>query len=173
METVNPNKTQFTWHSNTKPVIFSILDYILISNNLVNFTSSTKIKAGYKSDHSIVNAEFDFIKINKGPGYFKLNNSLILDKDYQTMIKQNIAETAEINIEANPNTLWELIKGTIRNVTIKYASAKKKRENENEIYLKHEIQITEAKLHKLKETEEIEVTQKKTKRYKARTRKNY
>ena len=43
------------------------------------------------------------------------------------MIKNSISETAEINIDANPNTLWELIKGTIRNVTIKFATAKKKK----------------------------------------------
>ena len=124
---IHPNKMQFTWHSNTKPVIFSRLDYFLISNNLVNYIKSTKINAGYKSDHSIVNVKFDFVKVKKGPGYFKLNNSLILDIDYQTMIKNSISETAEINIDANPNTLWELIKGTIRNVTIKFATAKKKK----------------------------------------------
>ena len=75
------------------------------------------------------------------------------------MIKQNITETAEINIDANPNTLWELFKGAIRNETIKFVTAKKKKKNENETNLKHEIETIEAKLHKLKGIKEIEDTQ--------------
>ena len=37
----------------------------------------------------------------------------------------------EITQDSNPNTLWELIKGTIRNESIKYAS-RRKREKERE-----------------------------------------
>ena len=110
----HPNKKQFTWHSNTKPHIFSRLDYFLISDNLSNYTISSKIKAGYKTDHSLVEINLDFIQQPKGRGYFKMNNSLLLDVNYQTCIKQGITEIAEINQGANPNTLWELIKGTIR-----------------------------------------------------------
>ena len=59
-------------------------------------------------------------------GYFKLNNSLLLDDKYQTCIKRVINDIVQINQGANPNTLWEIIKGSIRNETIKYASMKKK-----------------------------------------------
>ena len=106
---LNPDKLKYTWHWNTKPIIFYRLDYLLISENLVNAIKSAKIKAGYKSDHSIIDISFDFIKVQKGPGYFKLSNSLLLDKDYQNSIKNNISETVEINKSANPNTLWEII----------------------------------------------------------------
>ena len=83
-------------------------------------------KTSYKSDHSIVTLSIDSNVYNRGPGYFKLNNSLLLDSDYQQRIKENINDIAEINKNANPNTLWEIIKGTVRNETIKYATAKKK-----------------------------------------------
>ena len=68
--------------------MFSRLYFFLISNNLVNCVKCVEIKAGYKSDHLTADIKFDFSKINKGPGYFKLNNSLLLDKDYQNLIKQ-------------------------------------------------------------------------------------
>ena len=58
----HPDKLQFTWHSNTKPSIYSRLDYFLISDNLLNYISKFKIKPGYKSDHSIVELNFDFIQ---------------------------------------------------------------------------------------------------------------
>ena len=41
---------------------------------------------------------------NRGPGYFKLNNSLLLDSEYQQRIKENINDIAEINKNAKPNT---------------------------------------------------------------------
>ena len=142
----HPNKSQYTWHSNTKPIIFSRLDYFLISDNLSNYTLSCNIKSSYKSDHSLVEISLDFIQQERGRGYFKLNNSLLLENDYQIAIRKGILDTVEINKEANPNTLWEIIKGSIRNETIKFSTIKKKKQNiEEQKYLtdinKIEIQI--------------------------------
>ena len=125
----HPNKSQFTWHSNTKPPIFSRLDYFLISDNLSNCALLCQIKSGYKSDHSLVELNLDFIQQQRGKGYFKLNNSLLLKTEYQNTIRKGISDIVEINQGANPNTLWEIIKGTVRNETIKYASIKKKQQN--------------------------------------------
>ena len=82
----------------------------------------------------------------RGPGYFKLNNSVILEQAYQNKIKQSIHEIAEINKNANPNTLWQIIKGTIRNETIKYTSFKKKNTIKKEIDLKTELDVLEKEL---------------------------
>lgn len=143
---INPSKLQYTWHSNTKPCIFSRLDYFLISENLINLIHKCKIKPGYKTDHSVVEISIDFMKVKRGPGYFKMNNSLLYEEDYQKLIKESINDIAEINKDSNPNTLWELIKGTIRNQTIKYASHKKKLEQKNEEKLIKEIEILETKM---------------------------
>ena len=142
----HPNNSQYTWRSNTKPIIFSRLDYFLISDNLSNYTLSCNIKSSYKSDHSLVEISLDFIQQERGRGYFKLNNSLLLENDYQIAIRKGILDTVEINKEANPNTLWEIIKGSIRNETIKFSTVKKKKQNiEEQKYLtdinKIEIQI--------------------------------
>ena len=107
---LNPNKQKFTWHSNTKPPIFCRLDYFIISDDLLNKCVKCNIKPGYKSDHSIVILSIEFIQQPKGPGYFKLNNTLLLENDYKEIIKTHILEIVEINKDANPNTLWELLK---------------------------------------------------------------
>ena len=135
----HPNKLQFTWHSNTRPIIFSRLGYFLISETLVNFINNSVIKPGYNTDHSLISLNIDFIKLEKGPGVFKLNNSILLESEYQNKIKACIIETSNINKESNPNTLWELIKGAIRNETIKYTTTKKKLTLETENKLKQEI----------------------------------
>ena len=72
-------------------------------------------------------------------GYFKVNNSLVIQPEYQDKIRNAIKETVDINKNANPDTLWEIIKGGIRNETIKYASFKKKEQNKKEIQLNEEI----------------------------------
>ena len=56
----------------------------------------------------------------------KINNSLLLQSEYQKQIKNTISETATNNVDANLNVLWEVIKGSIRNTTIQYASKMKK-----------------------------------------------
>ena len=73
-------------------------------------------------------------------GIFELNNSFILDNEYQEGIRKIITETTTFNENANPNTLWELIKGSIRNETIKYGTKKKKENNNQEIKLKQDIE---------------------------------
>ena len=125
---LNPNVRHYTWHSNTKPTIFCRLDYFLISSNLVNVITNCKITTGYRSDHSLVYFNLNTDSQTRGPGYFKLNNSVILEQEYQNKIKQSIEEIATINRDTNPNTLWQIIKGTIINESIKYTATK------NQIY---------------------------------------
>ena len=45
---------------------------------------------------------------------YKRNNSLVLDKIYINNINLCINETINNNV-CNPNTMWEIIKGNIRN----------------------------------------------------------
>ena len=118
-------RKQFTWHSNTKPVLHSKLDYFLISNKIRNVMKSCNIKNGFKTDHVIVLLNIESPAVPMGPGYFKINNSILIDNDYQTKIKQTISNTVNENKECNPNTLWEVIKGNMRNETIKYSTLKK------------------------------------------------
>ena len=98
----------------------------------------------------------DFIKLDRGPGVFKLNNSILLDSEYQDKIKTAIDETTTTNKDANPNTIWELIKGTIRNETIKFTSKKAKLDKETEIKLISEIKEIEKDIASNKDKDEIE-----------------
>ena len=104
-----------------------------------NSIVSSRHNIGYKSDHSIVSLNIDQINLTRGPGYFKLYKSLNLNEDYQEIIRNSISEMAEIIKEGNPNTKWELIKGTVRNETIKYATYKNKETIKQEKTLTNEI----------------------------------
>ena len=100
---------------------------------MLNRSGSLAISS-YRSDHSPVILNVNFTSIDRSPGYFKLNNSFILDNAYQEGIRKSITETTTFNENANPITLCELlIKGSIRNETIKYGTKKKKENNNEEI----------------------------------------
>ena len=102
----SPTLRQFTWHSSHRPPILCRLDYFLISDNVANSVISCTHKVSFKSDHSVVMLKIELKQEAKGPGYFKLNNSLLLDEEYKVKIKRGINEITTINKDANPNTLW-------------------------------------------------------------------
>ena len=106
------------WHSSSKSVIFSRLDYFLVSNSFLNQISKCSIQPGFMSDHSVISLELKLNKIERDKGYFKVNNSLVLQPEYQVKIRNAIKEPVDIKKNAKPNTLWEIIKGCIRNETI-------------------------------------------------------
>ena len=91
------------------------------------------------SDHSLISFDVSINKTERGKCYFKMNNSLLLQTDFQEKVQNVIKDTTEINKSANPNTLWEIIKGSVINETIKYVLYKKKENNKKETKLREEI----------------------------------
>ena len=148
---------EYTWHSSHRPPILCRLDYFLVSENVRNFVISCKHNISYKSDHCPVSITLDLSQHFQGPGYFKMNNSLLLNPDYQEIIRGSINETTTINADANPNTLWELIKGTIRNETIKYAAKKKKETNKQEHQLTNDIDKLKQDLTNVSDVNRLEI----------------
>ena len=100
---------------------------ILVSNNIFNDVSECNISYGFKTDHATVSMVINTVSTKHGPGSFKINNSILLETEYQEKVKEAIRDISNINKDANANTLWELIKGTIRNTSIKYSSEKSKK----------------------------------------------
>ena len=86
---LNPNERKFTWKqwgSNKR----GRLDYFLVSNTLLPYIESAKITSGSFSDHSLILLDVDFTRFQQGRGFWKLNNSLLMDKHYVDMIKNTI-----------------------------------------------------------------------------------
>ena len=78
----NPTTKSFTWSQNS-PMILCRLDYWLISNNLQDLVTTTEIIPAIKTDHSAISLEFrNSDKDIKGPGFWKMNCSLLEDEDY-------------------------------------------------------------------------------------------
>jgi len=80
------------------------------------------------------------------PGY-KSDHSYLFEDDFKNYIKNAIQKLVRNKSDSNPNTLWELIKGTIRNESIKYASRRKREKEKEENALKSTISTIEDDLN--------------------------
>ena len=139
---INPDKRQYTWRQRNTNIACR-LDYFLISLNLGNSVKNVNISNGFRSDHSFIIIEIAQNIVDRGPGYFKLNTSLLLDKFYVEKIKNLITSKIQVYRQQNVETdlLWETLKSDIRGETIKFASNKKRmhekrvKEIETELHL--------------------------------------
>ena len=78
----NPQTKSFTW-SQRSPPIFCRLDYWLISNNLHDWVKATNIIPAIRTDHSAIYLECGNVyKEAKGPGFWKMNTSILEDDEY-------------------------------------------------------------------------------------------
>ena len=78
----NPTKRSYTW-SQSSPLIFSRLDYWLISNSLSDNVCQVDMISAIKTDHSAIVIQLQDVEDKvKGPGFWKLNCSLLNDTEY-------------------------------------------------------------------------------------------
>lgn len=89
-------KYKYTWE-NSKKDIKSRLDYFLISRPInVNLKKCcTKIvisnKVGRRiSDHKLIEINLNINEVNRGPGYWKMNNKILEEKEYQELVIKTI-----------------------------------------------------------------------------------
>ena len=143
--TINPDSHKYTWHRR-KPEILCRLDFFLVSQCLMCSVTSVNISAGYKTYHSLIDIKIALHLNLRGPGYWKLNTSFLIDIDYVTQIRDVIKKTHEEYQDddtVNKGLLWEMMKLKIREQSIKYVTAKKVKMSRREGELEKEINFFE------------------------------
>lgn len=134
----NPMSKSFTWSSNITPGIHCRLDFFLISYHMSQAVTSMSQSPGIQSDHVMIFLSLKFSNEKRGPGYWKLNNSLLNDQKYIDLISKIIIDTSENQNDENPSSFWERLKFKIRSASIKYSKgkAREKRESEDTLITK-------------------------------------
>ena len=136
----HPNKQAFTWNNPSKK-IYCRLDYLFISKSMESAIQNADIVANIFSDHSAVSLSMSLEsnETKRGPGFWKFNNSLLMDKCYTDMITRQIPEFIAKYCNLNDKGLfWEMIKMEIRASTIIFAKnkAKQKRNEEKDLLMR-------------------------------------
>ena len=142
----HPLVKRYTWRKRN-PLKQARLDFLLVSNHMSDIVKSCDIKAGYRSDHSIIELELLMNKFIKGKGIWKFNNSLLKHQDYLTLINNTIEAEVEryalpvyhytflkspdnykdIIFRIDRDTLLEVLMMRIQGETIKFSSNLKKK----------------------------------------------
>lgn len=96
----NPDVKRFTWRryaqgraSIKQEIIHRRLDYFLVSDHMQSLVQKTDIIPAPSTDHSALILQFRSLPKNqRGPSFWKINNSLINDPQYVELIKIIISD---------------------------------------------------------------------------------
>jgi exonuclease III len=137
----NPEARRYTWRKMTaKGILQSRLDYIITPLCLMYSIKSISIGYSVYSDHNPVHLELHQLAENvKGRGFWKLNTSLLRDKEYVDKINKIITEETSNQQCSNQGLKWDTIKMIIRGYTISYSAHKAKLRRLHEKELKNDI----------------------------------
>ena len=84
----HPNQKRVAW-SQKSPFIFCRLDYWLISDSLYDIVGNVDIVSAIKTDHSAITLQLHKIEVGaKGPGFCKINTSMLNDVAYIDEVKK-------------------------------------------------------------------------------------
>ena len=159
-----PEMRRYTWRRNT-PLQQSRLDFFLFSDLRSTFVTNADIKAGYRTDHSMITLTLTLGKESKNKLLWKFNNSLLKDKlfaeEINDVIKAVVEEYAalpyireqlskipkcDIQFVISDQLFLDVLLMKIRSKTISYAAMKKRLDEQKEKDLENSIQSLEAKI---------------------------
>ena len=118
---LNPDISRFTWHQK-HPEIYCRLDFFLLSQSILGNVTCADITPGFQTDHSMISLNISSHTNKRGPGFWKLNTSLLNEEIYVNLIKETIHETQveyKDDASVSPTLLWDMI-------NLKYAKKKGK-----------------------------------------------
>ena len=130
----NPCLKHFTWSSNITPGIYCRLDFFLVAKHLYHAISNVSFSPGIQSDHSFVQLSISHQAFRRGPGLWKLNNSMLNDPDFVVLITDLIEnELSNSNaLTFDPCIRWDFIKFKIRQACITFSKQKARERNRKE-----------------------------------------
>jgi len=127
----HPLLKEYTWRSWFPPYIYERLDFFITSSSICNNTIDCCIKPGFMSDHRPVLLDISQSLCKSGPGFWKLNNTLLSDNVFTELIKKTITDAIQDNAGCNPNLLLDTVKCRVRGASVKYSSYIKRKNNNN------------------------------------------
>lgn len=109
----NKQKLQFTWKRQALNEASRIY-YFLIQNDLLNSFISSDIRPAQisKTSHLSVSLKLKLNEQNRGSGLWKINNSILQDENYRSLIIRIIENSKATSSRSNftAHNVWEKLK---------------------------------------------------------------
>ena len=159
----NPTKKQYTWLQGITNKQ-ARLDFFLCSDAILSIATKFKINTKYRSDHAPITFNLITTSENRGRGTWKMNNTLLQDEQFITLIKNSINDikrtyasprySAEHVNSTNRNLeftipvalFWETLLVTLRGIIINYSSHKKRTANRDRKSLERRIGVLDERV---------------------------
>ena len=162
----NEHTQKYTWNSPDFK-IGSRIDYFLISQSLISSVLKSDITFGYKTDHSLVSLVLSRFTQKRGPGFWKLNTSLLTDPQNNDSIRLEILNVLDEAKNLSSVKRWEFLKFKVKQRFIQIASNVKNKRNIRLDELEKEINVLEDRIksHPNSDSDNIENLQSKKKEF--------
>ena len=136
----NPNQSQFTWRNNSLKIQCR-LDYWLVSKDLSNFVKDSTIIKYTLSDHSAIILNLQSKEyIQRGPGFWKINNSLLADEKFVQELSNRIPDfKTKHNYLDDKGLYWDMLKMEVRGFCVQYTKRKNRERRNTEKNLQDQI----------------------------------
>ena len=140
-----PSSQCFTWRQKT-PLKQHRLDYFLISDQLQEQTGLSDVIPSVQSSHSTIVIRINGLKDDlKGKSYWKFNNSLLNDKSFVNLMKDEILISSnELHKFTDPRVKWDFLKYKIRQFAKDYATRKAKERKAKRVALETKVRELES-----------------------------
>lgn len=115
---LHPGVRQFTFK---RAAYASRLDLWLISEHLTELVHDSLILPAPLSDHSIVSVSIQTIPTVRGPGIWRFDNSLLLNKDFISTMCTFLENFKFDGSVSSPHVKWDFLKYEIRKRCIEFA----------------------------------------------------
>ena len=121
----HPDARRFTWRRKNS-FLQRRLDYFLVSDDSQDQIDRFDIISSAQSYHSTLKMKFSPLGERKrGPSHWKFDNSLVLDKDFVTSIKNKIPDFYYESEELGDHIVcWEFLKYKMRQLSMCHSKAK-------------------------------------------------
>ena len=127
-----PNVKKFTW-SRQCPKVMCRLDMFLINKTFVPQYKDAGILESFRTDHKLIFLSLlnDQKVKPRGPGFYKLNSSLLSDDEYIHLITNLIIDkTAEYSDIGDKRVRWDLLKFDVQCKSIDFSKLKSRKRRE-------------------------------------------
>ena len=161
----NPKALEYTW-SKSNPMKCGRSDMFFITSDLISSTHDVIIKPGYRTDHSFLVMTLHVKEIDRGPGIWKINNSILQDTEYTDIVNEVVKQTVvqyaipvyeheyvtnsnnykDIQFMIEDNLFYETLIMLIRGRTVQYCKQKARQRRAKENELIENVQAAQGKL---------------------------
>ena len=128
----NKQKKEYSWFKSGRIQKASRIDFALVSGGLDQQISSCMYIPNIKSDHRALYLLVEISQATRGTGYWKMNTSLLVDKEFVEEMIEEIEKTKASTQNLSPRMQWEQLKTRIKKKTIDFS---KRRVNENNLVI--------------------------------------